>query len=240
PAPLAARKVLDAGVTRRTPQSIHGDLDPAFQIPGVGCLDLFLQFGLLCQELVEIRIRISEGFADGIVAINELLQLPQPFHHVAGNVLAGIELWFLRQITDLYPLRGPGFADKLLIDARHDAQKRRLAGAIQAQHADLGTGQKMQMNVLKNLLAAGIGLGETLHGVDILVGCHWAPLAASLLSPGEWMVAGILARAGDRSMRAFPRRTSCPHLSRRRRHHADLAHPWMRCPKYGSGPRKCK
>jgi len=54
------------------------------------------------------------------------------------------------------------------------------------------------------------------------------------------MVAGILARAGDRSMRAFPRRTSRPHLSRRRRHHADLAHPWMRCPKYGSGPRKCK
>ena len=51
-------------------------------------------------------------------------------------------------------------------------QQRRFAGAVDAEHADLGVGKERQPDVLQHLLAAGVGLGKLLHGVDVLRGGH--------------------------------------------------------------------
>ena len=52
------------------------------------------------------------------------------------------------------------------------SQQRRLAGAVDAQDADLGPGQERQRDVFEDLLPAGEGLGEVPHHIDVLVGRH--------------------------------------------------------------------
>ncbi len=53
-APLAARQLVDPGVAGRAAQRVHGDLDLARQFPGAEMVDLFLQFGLLGDQLVHL------------------------------------------------------------------------------------------------------------------------------------------------------------------------------------------
>ena len=54
----------------------------------------------------------------------------------------------------------------------HDAQQRRFAGAVDAEHADLGVRVEGEVDVLQDLLAAGLGLGQALHVIDELARGH--------------------------------------------------------------------
>ena len=47
-------------------------------------------------------------------------------------------------------------------------KQRRLARAVEADDADLGAGQERQRDVLQDLLAPRIGLGELRHVIDVL------------------------------------------------------------------------
>ena len=49
------------------------------------------------------------------------------------------------------------------------------AGAVVAEHADLGAGKKRQANVAQHPLAARKGLRQTPHHVDVLIGHEWSP-----------------------------------------------------------------
>jgi hypothetical protein len=49
------------------------------------------------------------------------------------------------------------------------------AGAVDAQHADLGVRVERQVDVLEHLAVARVGLGQTLHVVDELAG-HRRPI----------------------------------------------------------------
>ena len=60
----------------------------------------------------------------------------------------------------------------LLLHARHDLQKRGLARAVHAHHADLRIGQEGERDVAQDLLSAGVGFGKLLHHKDILRGRH--------------------------------------------------------------------
>jgi hypothetical protein len=51
-------------------------------------------------------------------------------------------------------------------------EQRGFARAVDADDADLHAGQEAQADVLETLLAAGIGLGDTVHVVDVLVAGH--------------------------------------------------------------------
>ncbi|CAA9313372.1 MAG: hypothetical protein AVDCRST_MAG07-653, partial [uncultured Frankineae bacterium] len=53
PAPLAAGQHADVGVRRRQAQRVHGLLDLAVELPGVGRLDLVEQGLLLLEDLLE-------------------------------------------------------------------------------------------------------------------------------------------------------------------------------------------
>ena len=78
----------------------------------------------------------------------------------------------LLQIADARTLGDPAFARELLVDARHDAQQRRLARAVDPEHADLGVRIERQMDVFEHLAVARIGLGQTLHVIDELTTVH--------------------------------------------------------------------
>ena len=86
--------------------------------------------------------------------------------------LVASSLRLLLQVADARALGDEAFADELGIDAGHDPQQRRLARAVDAEHADLGVRVERQMDVIQHLLAGRIGLGQTLHMIDELATVH--------------------------------------------------------------------
>jgi hypothetical protein len=83
-----------------------------------------------------------------VVAIDERLLLGDTLHGIAQHVLLGIELRLLRQIADLDARGCPRLAHEVGDLPGQDLQERRLAGAVQADDADLGAGQERQRDVL--------------------------------------------------------------------------------------------
>src|SRR5262249_32382295 len=83
---------------------------------------------------------------------------------------ARIEARLLLEVTDPRALGRPCLAGEIGIDAGHDAQQRGLARAVDAEHADLGVRIERQVDVLKDLAIARIGLRQTLHVINELTG----------------------------------------------------------------------
>ena len=148
-APLAAGELRHVGVVGRTAQRVHRQIDLGIEVPQPLGLDLVLQLGHLVGGLV--------GVVHGelVVAVEDRLLRRDAFHHVLAHALGGIELRLLLQVADARALGDPGLAGKLLVDAGHDAQQRRLAGAVDAEHADLGVRVERQVDVLEHLAVAG-------------------------------------------------------------------------------------
>ena len=119
---------------------------------------------------------------DLVVAVEQRLLGGDALHDVLAHGLVAIELRLLRQVADARALGDPGLADEFRVDAGHDAQQRRLAGAVDAEHADLGVRIERQVDVLQDLAVARIGLGQTLHVIDELTG-HDRPALACRLAP---------------------------------------------------------
>ena len=90
-------------------------------------------------------------------------------HHVALDVLGRVELRLLGEEADGEARGQPGLAGEAVVDAGHDPQQRRLAGAVGADHADLGAGVEGQRDVLQHLAVGRVEAAELVHGVDELV-----------------------------------------------------------------------
>src|SRR6202011_5648634 len=88
-------------------------------------------------------------------------------------------------------LGDPGLAAIFLVEPRHDAEQRRLAGAVDAEHADLGVRVERQMDVIEHL-PGRVGLGQTLHEIDELAS-HRDPLKPEDL--WKFAAADVAARA---------------------------------------------
>ena len=78
----------------------------------------------------------------------------------------------LGQIADSRPLGEEAVAGEFGVEPGHDAQQRRLARAVDAEHADLGVRVEGQVDVVEHLLAARPGLVETLHMINELAASH--------------------------------------------------------------------
>ena len=163
-APLAAGELRHLGLVRRAAQRVHRQIDLGIEIPQPLGLDLVLQLGHLVGGLV--------GIIDGelVVAVDDRLLRRDALHDVVADRFRRIELRLLRQVADAGALRRPGLAGIFGVEPGHDAQQRRFAGAVDAEHADLGVGIERQIDVLQDLPVARIGLGQTLHVIDELTG----------------------------------------------------------------------
>ena len=93
-------------------------------------------------EFVEIGVFFGVG---GIHRVQRGLRLQYfadaLFDRLADGVL-GVQLRFLRQVADLDAGLRAGLAVEVGVHAGHDLQHGRLAGAVQAQQADLGAGEE--------------------------------------------------------------------------------------------------
>ena len=85
---------------------------------------------------------------------------------------AGIELRLLRQEADTRALGRPRLALKIVIDARHDAEQRRLTGAVRAEDADLGAVVEGKPDTAQNLPRGRDDLAQVFHDVDERRGSH--------------------------------------------------------------------
>jgi hypothetical protein len=103
-----------------------------------------------------------------VVAVDDRLLLGDPFLDVAEDGLGGIELRLLGQEADRRPLRRERLAGELVVLAGHDAQQRRLAGAVVAQHADLRAVIEREPDPLQDLPLGRDGLSKVLHREDEL------------------------------------------------------------------------
>ncbi len=144
-AALAAGELGDVGIVGRAAQRVHRLVDLAVEIPQARGLDLVLQFGHLVGGLVGI---VHRQF---VVAIEDRLLLGDAQHDVLAHGLAGVELRLLLEVADPRALGDPGLAVIFLVEAGHDPQQRRFAGAVDAEHADLGVGIERQMDVIEHL-----------------------------------------------------------------------------------------
>ena len=106
--------------------------------------------------------------ARSFVAVEDVLLGLDAEHHIAAHAQRLVELRFLRQIADPRPVGHETVAREVLVDAGHDAQQSRLARAVDPQHTDLGRGIEGQVDIVQDLLAARVGLGQALHMIDEL------------------------------------------------------------------------
>ncbi len=169
-AALAARQLGDVRIPGRQAQRVRRDLEFAVQFPAASGVDRVLQFALFLEQRIHLLVihRFRESHADVVEAVQQCLDVGDAFLDVAPNVFACIQFRFLRQVTDVNARLRPGFTVELLVDARHDAQQGRLAGAVQAQHADLGAGEEAQGDVFDDQSLRRHHLGDAIHRIYVL------------------------------------------------------------------------
>ena len=144
-------RVVDVGVARREPQGVHGDLDLAVEVVGAGGLDLGLELGLLGADLVVVGVGVGVLGQHGVVALEQAGHLGHAVHDVALHVLGLVEVRLLLEQADGEAGGEAGLAGEAVVEAGHDPQQRRLAGAVGADHADLGARVEGEGDVLQDL-----------------------------------------------------------------------------------------
>ena len=139
----------------------------AVEVPGVVLVELFLQFGLLCHEGVEVGIRFGELGVDFIVARQHIDDGLHRLFHDLDDGFRFIEFGFLLEQSHAVAFGRGDLADVVFIDARHDAQQRGLARAVESEHADLGATVEAEGDVAQDhFVADGDETPHFVHGVD--------------------------------------------------------------------------
>src|SRR2546430_2457293 len=69
----------------------------------------------------------------------------------ADAVRGGVEARILREKAEADAAGGKRLPKNAFVDTRHDAQQRALAGAVGAEHADLGAEVEREPDVVENL-----------------------------------------------------------------------------------------
>ena len=82
----------------------------------------------------------------------------------------GVELRLLGQQPDRGAGRQLGAPGGRLVEAGHDPQQRRLAGAVRAEDADLRPGQERERDARQHLPLRAVELVDPVHGVDVIGG----------------------------------------------------------------------
>ena len=162
PPPLAAGERRDVRVAGRAAQRVHRLVDHRVEAPGVGGVDLLLQPRELVGGLVGVVGRQL------VEAVEQVAQLADAVLDVAAHVLGLVELGLLLEQPDAGAGRELGLAAIVSVLPGHDPQQRRLAAAVEAQHADLGAGRKLSEMSLQHFLVRRMDPGQLVHREHVL------------------------------------------------------------------------
>jgi len=171
PALFTTGQVADDGIPGRQAQRVGGDFHLVLDVVGAaggGGRDDGFEFSLFGGQGVEIGVRLGVGGVDLVQALLGGDHGAQAFFDGLADRVLGVELRFLRQVADVQARHGRGFAFDFAVHACHDLQQRRLARAVQAQHADLGARKKRKRDVTQDLPLGRHDLADAVHGVDVL------------------------------------------------------------------------
>ena len=163
-AALAARQLGYVCVRRGQTERIHGGVELRVQVPGVGGVDALLD----ARELVRGLVGVVGG--ELVEAVEQRTGLRHAVLDVAAHVLALVELGLLLEQPDGGAGSELRLAAELGVAPGHDPQQRRLAGAVEAQDADLRAGHEGQRDVLQDLLVRGMRPGQLVHREYVLTG----------------------------------------------------------------------
>jgi hypothetical protein len=108
-------------------QALQGFFDPTVEAPGVGGLQFLrqaLEIGV--NRLVAFRHRVRHGMIFG----QKLLRRADPLRHSLEHAVAGLELWFLRNISQSQSWRAPHLTRIRQALGGDDLEQAGLAGAI--------------------------------------------------------------------------------------------------------------
>ena len=161
-AALAAGQRLHVRVAGREPQRVHRDLERGVEVPGVGGVDPLLEPRELVGGLVGVVGRQL------VEAVEQVAQVAHAVLDVAAHVLGRVELRLLLEQADGARRGELRLAAELGVLPGHDAQQGGLARAVGAEHADLGSGQEGQRDVLQHLLVGRVHAGQLVHREDVL------------------------------------------------------------------------
>src|SRR5690606_9884219 len=117
-------------------------LELTLDLPAVDGVDLVLELALLLEQRVHLVVvhRLGELVADLVEAMDQPERVGDALLDGLPHGLLRIELRLLREVTDLDARLRARLAVEILVHAGHDPEQRGLAGAVQAQHADLRAG----------------------------------------------------------------------------------------------------
>ena len=170
-AALAARELGDVGVRRRQPQRVHRELELRVEIPGVArrrsCPGSATARRGPCPSRRATDPRRASR-SPRRSASSSALVAATPSSTLPSTVLAGSSCGSCCRKPTEMPSAGNASPMKLLILAGHDLQQRALAGAVQAEHADLGAEENDSQMSSSTLVSGRMNLPETLHRVDEL------------------------------------------------------------------------
>ena len=89
------------------------------------------------------------------------------FFHDLDDCFCFIEFWFLFEQPNGVAFGRGDLADVVLVDARHDAQQRGLARAVETEHADLGAVIEAERDIAQDHFVTGWDeTSHFVHGVD--------------------------------------------------------------------------
>ena len=150
------------GIPGREAQRIRCDFELALQFPALNGIDGILEFGLLVQR-ASASPRPTLGSANlSLMALKRsmtLLRFTNAFGRRSTRTsLAASSCGSCWQVADLDPRLRARLAFDLRIETRHDLQQRRLAGAVQAEHANLGAGEETEGNIAQDDALGGTTL----------------------------------------------------------------------------------
>ena len=181
-AALATGEHGDVRVRRRAAQRVHRLLELRVELPRVGVVDGFLQLAHLGQQRVEVGVGLGHQAADLVEAVDLGLDVGHGLLDVAEDRLLLVERRLLLKDADGVPGREPRLTVRRRVEARHDLEDRRLAGAVRADDADLRARQEVQRHVVEDDLVA-VRLARLVHGVDEL--SHWLVSTVSIAGAAQ-------------------------------------------------------
>jgi hypothetical protein len=165
PAALATGQDADVRVGRRAAQRVHGLLKLAVEVPRLAVVKLLLKLAHLLQEGIGV-IR-GHLLGDLVVPLQQSLGVRDAVLDIAEDCLALIQPWLLIEHADREPRHQPRVAIRGLLGAGHEAQQRRLTGAVGPHHADFRTRQEGKGDVVENDLVA-VRFPHRAHLIDEL------------------------------------------------------------------------